>query len=105
MFNQLLALLKRGGTVTITQMAQELETSPEVVSGMIDHMTRQGWLRAMSASCESACEACLFARDCVRVEQGRTWQPVSMDGLQQMHAQRAPATLRQTGPAAKRING
>ena len=25
MFNQLLALLKRGGTVTITQMAQELE--------------------------------------------------------------------------------
>jgi DNA-binding Lrp family transcriptional regulator len=74
-----MVLLKRGGTITIDEMARELNTSPEVVSGMIDHMTRQGWLRSMSASCDSACNACTFARDCVRVEQARTWQPVSMD--------------------------
>ena len=90
MFDELMTMLKRGGTVTIDQMARELDTSAEVVSGMIDHMTRQGWLRAMSASCDAACSACLFARDCVRVERGRTW--VSTDGLQRM-------------PAAKRING
>jgi DNA-binding Lrp family transcriptional regulator len=90
MFDKLLALLRRGGTVTIDQMARELDTSPEVVSGMIDHLTRQGWLRSMSASCDSACDACLFARDCVRVEQARTW--VSTDSLQRM-------------PVAKRITG
>jgi hypothetical protein len=56
-----------------------LGTSPEVVNGMIDHMTRQGWLRVMSASCDSACNACLFARDCPRVENGRVWQPLSLD--------------------------
>ena len=80
MFDRLMTLLKRGGTVTIDQMARELDTSPEVVSGMIEHMTRQGWLRSMSASCESACSVCTFARDCVRVEQRRVWQPVSTDG-------------------------
>ncbi len=79
MFDKLMAVLKRGGTITIDQMARELDTSPEVVSGMIDHMTRQGWLRSMSASCDSACSACTFARDCLRVEQARTWQPVTLN--------------------------
>ena len=77
MFDKLMTLLKRGGTVTIEQMARELDTSPEVVSGMVEHMTRQGWLRSVSASCETGCSACLFARDCVRVAKARTWQPVS----------------------------
>ena len=92
MFDKIMAMLKRGGTITIDQMARELDTSPEVVSGMIDHMTRQGWLRSMSASCDSACSACTFARDCVRVEKARTWQPVSTDGFRRM-------------PAAKRMSG
>lgn len=82
MFEKLMAMLKRGGTLTIDQLARELETSPEVVSGMIDHMARQGWLRSMSASCDSACDACLFARDCVKVEQARAW--VSTDSSQRM---------------------
>jgi predicted ArsR family transcriptional regulator len=77
MFDKLLALLRRGGTVTIDQMARELDTSPEVVSGMIDHLTRQGWLRSMSASCDSACGACVFARDCGRAEKVRTWVPTN----------------------------
>ncbi len=78
MFDRLVTLLKRNGTVTIDQMARELDTSPEVVGGMIEHMTRQGWLRSMSASCDTACSACTFARDCVRVERGKVWQPVAL---------------------------
>ena len=73
MFDKLLVLLKRGGTLTLDQMARELDTTPEVVNGMVDHMARQGWLHAMSASCDSACSACLFARDCVRTDQQRIW--------------------------------
>jgi DNA-binding Lrp family transcriptional regulator len=74
MFDKLMALLKRGGTITIDQMARELDASPEVVSGMIDHMTRQGWLRSMSASCDSACSACRFAHDCTRADKNnRIW--------------------------------
>ena len=73
MFGKLLALLRQGGTVTIDQAARELDTTPEVVSGMIDHLTRQGWLRAMSASCDTRCGECLFARDCTRADSQRIW--------------------------------
>jgi hypothetical protein len=73
MFDKLLALLKRGGTVTIDQAARELDTTPEVVSGMIDHMTRAGWLRSMSASCDTRCGECVFARDCTRADNQRIW--------------------------------
>ncbi len=73
MLDKLLLLVKHGGTLTLDQMARELDTTPEVVSGMIDHMTRQGWLRTMSASCDSACSACLFARDCLRADRQRVW--------------------------------
>jgi hypothetical protein len=90
MFNKFMMMLKRGRTITIDQMARELDTSSEVVSGMIDHMTRQGWLRSMSASCDSVCSACTFARDCVRGEKVRAW--VSTDSLQRV-------------PVAKRISG
>lgn len=66
MFNRLLMILKRGGTVTVNQLARELGTTPEVVDGMIDQMARQGWLHALSASCDSTCGACALARDCSR---------------------------------------
>ena len=35
MFDQLMSMLKRGGTVTVDQMARELDTSPELVGQMI----------------------------------------------------------------------
>ena len=79
MFDKLITLLKRGGTVTIDQVARELGTSPEVVNGMIDHMTRQGWLRSMSPSCDSMCSACVFARDCTRATTSQVWQPLALD--------------------------
>ena len=81
MFDKLLGLLKRGGAVTIDQAARELDTTPEVVSGMIDHMTRTGWLRSMSASCDTRCGECLFACDCTRVDNHRVWLTVG-DGRQ-----------------------
>ena len=73
MLDRLMVLLKRGGSVTIDQAARELDTSPEMVSGMLDHLTRQGWLRSMSASCDSTCSACLFARDCPRADNNHIW--------------------------------
>jgi hypothetical protein len=84
MFERLMSLLERGGTLTVDQLARELDTSPEVVSGMIDHMARQGWLRALSSSCNAACGGCSLARVCGRREKTRTW--VSTDDLQRMHA-------------------
>jgi Mn-dependent DtxR family transcriptional regulator len=90
MVERLLNLLQRGGTITIDQLARELETSPEVVSGMIDHMARQGWLKSLVENCHVACAGCAVARECGRGEKARTW--VSAEGLQRI-------------PAAERISG
>lgn len=74
MLVKLQAMLQRGGTVTLDQAARELDTSPEVVRAMMEHLVRTGLLRQMTASCESACTGCLLARECGRTTQGTVWQ-------------------------------
>jgi hypothetical protein len=74
MFDKLMSMLKRGGTVTVAEMARELDTTPEVVTGMIDHMTRTGQLRPMKVSCDLACNQCLLVRDCHKPQRSRVWQ-------------------------------
>ncbi len=74
MFDKLMSMLKRGGTVTVDQMARELDTSPELVGQMIEHLASAGWLRQMGVSCDNTCNQCVFARDCRRVGESRVWQ-------------------------------
>ncbi len=73
MFDKLMSMLKRGGTVTVAEMARELDTTPEVVTGMIDHMTRTGQLHPMKVSCDLACNQCLLVRDCHKPQCSRIW--------------------------------
>ncbi len=65
--------MKRGGTVTVAEMARELDTTPEVVAGMIDQMTRTGQLHPMNVSCDLACNQCLLVRDCHKPQRSRVW--------------------------------
>lgn len=74
MFDKLMSMLKRGGTVTVDEMARTLDTTPEVVAGMIDHMARTGQLRPMKVSCDLACNQCLLVRDCQKPNHSRVWQ-------------------------------
>jgi hypothetical protein len=73
MFDKLMTLLKRGGTVTVDEVARQLDTTPEVVAGMIDHMTRTGQLRPMNVSCDLVCNQCLLVRDCQKPNRSRVW--------------------------------
>jgi hypothetical protein len=73
MFDKLMTRLKRGGTLTVAEMARELDTTPEVVAGMIDHMVHMGQLHPMKVSCDQACNQCLLVRDCQRPERSRVW--------------------------------
>jgi Mn-dependent DtxR family transcriptional regulator len=77
MFDKLMSMLRRDGAVTIDQMARELGTSPEVVNGMIEHMTRVGWLQRMNANCDLTCRECVFVRDCARAGQSQVWHLTS----------------------------
>jgi len=76
MLDQLMSMLKRGGTLTIDQMARELDTTPGMVTAMIDHLSRSGRLKQMDINCDSACSQCALANDCRHVDRGRVWQIV-----------------------------
>jgi hypothetical protein len=73
MLDKLMTRLKRGGTVTVAEMAHELDTTPEVVAGMIDQMTRTGQLHPMNVSCDLGCNQCLLVRDCQKPQRSRIW--------------------------------
>jgi len=74
MLDRLMSMLQRGGTVTVAEMAHDLDTTPEMVAGMIDHMTRTGQLRPMAVSCDLGCNQCLVVRDCQKPQRGQVWR-------------------------------
>ncbi len=74
MLDQLMAMLQRGGTVTLEQVARELDTTPEVAAGMLEHLARAGWLRNLASECHQACGGCALARECGPNPRGRVWQ-------------------------------
>ncbi len=74
MLDKLLGALKRGGTVTVDQVARELDTTPEVVGGMIDHLTRTGQLQPMSVICESSCSECMLVNACRKTPPSPVWR-------------------------------
>ncbi len=78
MFDKLMTRLKRGGTVTVDQMARELDTSPEVVGQMIDHLTRARAAAADEGELRSGVQSvswCAIAEALSAVECG--WQMIS----------------------------
>ena len=77
MFDKLLSILKRGGSVTTNQVARELDTTPALVNEMLNHLSRSGLLKQMEASCVSGCDQCVFFKDCNRSTQARVWQVVA----------------------------
>jgi hypothetical protein len=74
MLDKLLAIMNRGGTLTVDQIARELNTTPAMIDELIDHLMRSGWLKPMDASCDSSCHQCALASDCRRTNQSRIWQ-------------------------------
>ncbi len=74
MLDKLMSRLKRSGTVTVDEIARDLDTPPEVVTGMIEHLTRTGQLQPMNVSCDFACNQCLLVRDCRKPQRSRVWQ-------------------------------
>jgi hypothetical protein len=66
--------MERGGAVTVDQVAHELNTTPAVVAGMLEHMAHTGWVRDLAISCDQRCTECVFVRDCTHFKRGRVWQ-------------------------------
>ena len=73
MLDQLLQLLRAGGTHRVSDLAHELETTPALVEAMLEGLVRMGHLRQVSEACSEECAACGLASLCVSGEGGRVW--------------------------------
>lgn len=73
MLETLLAMLRRGGTRRVEDLARELGTTPELVEMMVEDLVRMGVLRPMSVSCAERCAGCLAAGVCTVGGRGRAW--------------------------------
>jgi len=70
MLKQLLKHIAEGGTWTTESLAQALNTTPELVTAMLEDLTRQGYLKAVGDACNRACASCSLAGHCVASNAG-----------------------------------
>lgn len=64
MLNRLLTLLREGGTHRVSDLAQELDTTPQLVEMMLEDLGRRGYLKRMGGSCTDQCNGCQMAGMC-----------------------------------------
>lgn len=64
MLNELLTLLHEGGTHRVTDLAQVLDTTPELVEAMLEDLNRMGYIKSVRASCSEKCASCPLADSC-----------------------------------------
>lgn len=76
MIEQLLTILKRGGAVTLDQIAREMDTTPEMITQLIGHLEHIGLLKQLGSNCDRVCSGCYLARECQRVRQPLIWQKI-----------------------------
>jgi hypothetical protein len=63
---QILAHLGEGRPWTVEALADELDTTTEVVLLAIEDLVQRGYLRPVGASCGGACSSCSMAAGCVK---------------------------------------
>ena len=73
MIERLQLILKRGGAITLDQIARELDTTPEMIAQLIAYLERHGQLKSIGAGCAAACTGCYLARSCDRSDVLRIW--------------------------------
>ncbi len=64
MLEQLLKAIRAGGALDAAQLAARLNTTPELVRAMLEHLQRIGLLSDASACAGSGCEGCSLSGNC-----------------------------------------
>jgi hypothetical protein len=76
MLEALLAEIRKGGTLEASALAASLGTTPGMVSAMLEHLQRSGYLKAYE-SCPAGCDGCGLKEGCKVSPSGggtRIWQ-------------------------------
>jgi predicted ArsR family transcriptional regulator len=77
--DQLLELLRSGGTRRVADLARELDTTPELVKMMLEDLCRMGYLKRVGAECPASCQACPMAGVCAAGSPGQLWALAKSD--------------------------
>jgi len=75
MLSRLLNLLHEGGTRRISDLARELDTTPELVEAMLEDLTRMGYVKRVTSQCSEKCSGCPMSDTCAAggsLEDGRS---------------------------------
>ena len=73
MLDTLLRILRDGGTHQLSDLARELDTTPELVEAMLGDLVRMGYLRQVRTDCGEACGSCPLSGLCAAGGTGRMW--------------------------------
>jgi hypothetical protein len=71
--NQLLELLRSGGTRRVSDLARELDTTPGLVEVMLEDLCRMGYLKRVAGGCGEKCASCPMSGLCAAGSDGRLW--------------------------------
>ncbi len=74
MLERLLDPLRKGGTWSVGDLAEVLDTTPKMVEAMLEDLARRGFLRPLAGGCERVCGTCPFGEGCVVGRSGRVWR-------------------------------
>lgn len=63
MFGLLMDEIKKGGTLEVNQLARKLNTTPQLVEVMIEHLQKSGVVKQYE-SCLDGCSGCQLSSAC-----------------------------------------
>jgi hypothetical protein len=63
MLVKLMEEIKKGGTLEVNRLAQQLDTTPQMVSLMMEHLQKSGFIKQYE-TCMDACGDCQMATAC-----------------------------------------
>jgi hypothetical protein len=72
--------ISEGGTWSVAALAQELDTTPQLVEAALDELARRGYLKPVGTACSGSCASCPLGGGCVKSPGTRVW---SMTGPSQ----------------------
>jgi hypothetical protein len=64
MIEKLLYEIRRGGPLELKTLASHLGTSPEMVTAMLEHLQRLGYIQPYGETCGTGCGGCAFSQAC-----------------------------------------
>jgi hypothetical protein len=73
MLRQIMDHIALGVSWSIEDLARELDTSPQLVTAMLEDLARRGFLKPVGAACSGACTSCTMSSGCVKGAFEQVW--------------------------------